>query len=153
MRYTKEQFIQAVQDSKSYAEVCRQIGLSPKGGNLNTIKKKIILWGLDSSHFTGALWSKGKTFIEDTRIRKTVIQSILKPNSGWSTHAVKQKLLKEGLKEHKCENCGLEEWLGQPIPIQLHHINGIRDDHTFENLQILCPNCHAQTDNYCGKKK
>ena len=48
MRYTKEQFIQAVQDSKSYAEVCRQIGLSPKGGNLNTIKKKIILWGLDS---------------------------------------------------------------------------------------------------------
>lgn len=153
MRYTKEQFIQAVQDSKSYAEVCRQIGLSPKGGNLNTIKKKIELWGLDSSHFTGSLWSKGKTFIEDTRIRKTDIQNILKPNSGWSTHAVKQKLIKEGLKEHKCEGCGLEEWLGQPIPIQLHHINGIRNDHTFENLQILCPNCHAQTDNYCGKKK
>ena len=53
-KYTKEEFIQAVKDSKSYAEVCRRIGISPKGGNLNTVKNKIEEFNLDKSHFTGS---------------------------------------------------------------------------------------------------
>ncbi|MBO7693560.1 MAG: hypothetical protein J6T10_13090 [Methanobrevibacter sp.] len=53
-KYTEEQLKQAVKDSKSYAEVCRKIGISPKGGNLNTVKKKIEDLNLDKSHFTGA---------------------------------------------------------------------------------------------------
>lgn len=56
------------------------------------------------------------------------------------------------MKEKKCECCGRTEWLGQPIALELHHLNGIRDDLRIENLQILCPNCHAFTDNYRGKK-
>ena len=67
---------------------------------------------------------------------------------------LRERLLKEGLKEHKCENpkCGLSEWHNLPIPLQLHHINGDRTDNRLENLQLLCPNCHALTDNYCGRK-
>lgn len=63
-----------------------------------------------------------------------------------------KKLFNDGIKERRCERCGLSEWCGNPIPLELHHINGNRYDNHLENLQILCPNCHALTDNYRGKK-
>ena len=64
---------------------------------------------------------------------------------------IKGKLIREGLKENKCEICGLiNEWNGKPLVLQLHHINGNHTDNRLENLQILCPNCHSQTDTYCG---
>lgn len=68
-----------------------------------------------------------------------------------STYHLKLRLFKEGLKLKKCECCNNTEWQGQPIALELHHINGVSDDLRLENLQILCPNCHAFTDNYRGK--
>jgi hypothetical protein len=68
-----------------------------------------------------------------------------------SSHRLKLKLLEDGLKQRCCERCGQEEWLGEPIPIELHHVNGDRFDNRFRNLQLLCPNCHALTDNHAGK--
>lgn len=65
---------------------------------------------------------------------------------------VKRRLLKEGLKKPICENCGLSEWQGVEIPLEIHHIDGDKTNNTIENLQILCPNCHALTDNYRRKK-
>ena len=55
------------------------------------------------------------------------------------------------MKEYRCECCGNTEWMGKPIALELHHVNGIKDDLRVENLQLLCPNCHAFTDNYRGK--
>ena len=65
-----------------------------------------------------------------------------------STYHLKTRLLKEGIKEYKCENCENTEWLGASIPLELHHINGNNLDNRLENLQLLCPNCHAFTDTY-----
>jgi hypothetical protein len=67
------------------------------------------------------------------------------------SHELKLKLLEDGLKEYKCENCNLSKWLGKPIPLELHHINGNRYDNREENLQILCPNCHAMTKNHTAR--
>lgn len=150
-KYTEEQFINAVKEGHSYAEVCRIIGITPKGGNLNTVKKKIQQLNLDMSHFTGARWNKGLTSENHPSIKKKNISEILIENSGWNSHNIKKRILSEGLKEYKCECCGLTEWLGKPISLELHHLNGIHTDNRLENLQILCPNCHAQTDNYSGK--
>jgi 5-methylcytosine-specific restriction endonuclease McrA len=66
------------------------------------------------------------------------------------TH-LKRRLLGEGLKVNRCEACGLTQWRGQPLSMALHHLNGDGRDNRLENLQLLCPNCHAQTDNYSGK--
>ena len=61
-----------------------------------------------------------------------------------------EQFLKEGLKENKCELCGISEWNGKPLVMQLHHIDGNNKNNSLENLQLLCPNCHSQTENYCG---
>jgi len=71
--------------------------------------------------------------------------------SAISAYKLKNKLLRDGLKHHKCESCGGEEWMGKPIPIELDHIDGNRYNNDLSNLRILCPNCHAQTDTYSGK--
>jgi hypothetical protein len=66
---------------------------------------------------------------------------------------IKIRLINAGLKEDKCEGCGLTEWKGKKITMELHHINGINNDDRLENLEFLCPNCHAQTETYGGKNK
>lgn len=64
---------------------------------------------------------------------------------------LKQRLLKEGLKENRCEWCGLTNWRGKPLNMALHHLNGDGGDNRLENIVFLCPNCHAQTPNYGGR--
>jgi IS1 family transposase len=68
------------------------------------------------------------------------------------SHALRLKLIKTGVKEHQCERCNLTQWNGLPIPLELDHINGNNKDNRLENLRILCCNCHAQTDNWRGRK-
>ncbi|WP_234735729.1 HNH endonuclease signature motif containing protein [Tellurirhabdus bombi] len=69
----------------------------------------------------------------------------------YQTHKLKKRLLKEGYKKHECESCGLSKWLEQPIPLELHHKDGNRKNNALINLSLLCPNCHALTENYRAK--
>ncbi len=78
--------------------------------------------------------------------RKVVTQSK-------SRLSVKRALLREGILSNKCDECGLDEWRGKPLSIHVDHINGIHDDHRLENLRMLCPNCHSQTETYGAKNR
>lgn len=71
----------------------------------------------------------------------------------YQTLKLKKRLIKEGIFENQCAECGIIEWNGKPISMQLDHVNGDSSDHRLQNLRMLCPNCHSQTDTYCGKNK
>lgn len=147
---TKEEYEQAVRNSHSIAGVCRQLGLKPAGGNYRIIHQVIEQYHLDISHFTGKGWNVGLTFKPQ---KEKPLEKILVKNSTFQSYKLKKRLLKEGLKEKKCECCGLRIWQGKEIPLEIHHINGDNHDHRISNLQMLCPNCHALTDNYRGLNK
>lgn len=66
---------------------------------------------------------------------------------------LKRRLLSAGLREARCELCGLDEWRGAALSVALHHLNGDRLDNRIENLQLLCPNCHSQTENFAGRNR
>ncbi|WP_156176110.1 HNH endonuclease [Hymenobacter terrenus] len=114
---------------------------------IKTVQEKIKAYGVDTSHFTGAAWNKGPQY------RAVGKQALIEHSTYRFTHSLRKRLLKEKLKEHRCENCGLQEWQAQPIPLELHHLNGLNNDHRLQNLQLLCPNCHAQTNSYRGKNQ
>lgn len=82
--------------------------------------------------------------------KETFIERYLKEGIACCTRHRKY-LLQFGIKENKCEVCGISEWNGKPLMCQLHHLNGNRNDNRIENLQMLCPNCHSQTENYQNK--
>jgi hypothetical protein len=145
-KYTDEQFINAVKSSNSIAETLRALGLKPVGGNYGTVRNKIALLGLSSDHFVGQSWSKGQTIGP-----KRDIECYLNNEVGISSDKLKRRLIGEGIFERKCYGCGNTEWLGEPIPLELDHINGKHKDNTLSNLNLLCPNCHTLTPTYRGK--
>ena len=63
-----------------------------------------------------------------------------------------KRILKSG-REYKCEICGISEWQNSEIKLQVHHVDGNRTNNNLCNLQLLCPNCHSQTDNFCSKNR
>lgn len=147
--WNDEQFTNAVLTSTSYAEVIRKLGLKVAGSNYDTVKRTIKELNLDISHMKGFAWNKG---IHYTLKQSKPLSEILIEHSSYiSTFNLKNRLFKEKIKDRKCEKCGLKTWQGYNIPLELHHKNGIKDDLRLENLQILCPNCHALTDNHRGK--
>lgn len=148
--WTDEDLVRAVRASDSMGQVASKLGLScTAAGNRGTIQKYIKSLGIDTSHFTGKGWSSKRPGFS----RAKPLEEILVVESTYSTSNLKARLLAAGLKEKKCECCGLTTWRGEDIPLEVHHINGIANDHRLENLQLICPNCHAQTDNYRGKNR
>ena len=149
--YTDDQFCDAVRTSLSIAQVMNKLGLKPTGGNYTHFKFTANRLGVNFSHFTGQAHLRGKHHNWSPKIP---LDEIMVENSTYSNRGdLKRRMLEVGLLTYECAICNLVEWRGQSLSLHLDHINGHPTDHRCDNLRLLCPNCHAQTDTYCGKNK
>jgi 5-methylcytosine-specific restriction endonuclease McrA len=150
-KYTKELLEEVAKESFSIRQMVLKFGLKQTGGNNTSMKKRLIKFEVDTSHFTGMLWSKGKTRIEDNRIfHKYSIEDIFCEESKVSIKHFKNIL--KSLIEYKCASCGNEGiWQEKEIVLEMEHKNGINNDNRLENLEFLCPNCHSQTSTFRGR--
>jgi len=147
-KYSVDNLKNAVKNSRSIRQVLDKLGIVPAGGNYQTVKRRIAKYSIDTSHFGGQSWNKGKI----TGPKKSV-HFYLTKNSVVQSFRLKKRLLSENVFEHKCSKCKQTKWLNYSIPLELHHIDGDHYNNELINLILLCPNCHALTDNYRGKNK
>lgn len=151
-KWKKDHLESIVKDSASIAQVLEKLNLRG-GGNHATIKAAIKRFNIDTTHFTGRSWSKGKTALDDPRIGKKDITRFFAENSVVSAGYIKRLIKTHKLLPYRCV-CGIENsWQGIPITLQLDHIDGDRKNHKLDNLRFMCPNCHSQTPTYSGKNK
>lgn len=150
-RNSDQSFINAVKRSNTWANVARILNLEITGGaSRSRFRQRANKLGVDTSHFLSSGWSKG------TRgpLWKPVEHFLKKGKTcGIGSWRLRNRLYTEGLKSPKCENCNITEWEHNPISLHLHHKNGDDTDNRLCNLQILCPNCHSQTPNFCSRNR
>lgn len=147
MKYKKDDIKKIVGDKKTIGDVLIEMGINPKGGgkNLRNIIRDILV---ENGVYNGHAHNKGKSYImikdEDFFIKSE------KKRNYWN---IRQALFKRGIKEKKCERCGLDKWLGKEIPVEIHHKDGDKLNNVISNLEVLCPNCHYFTDTYKSKNR
>lgn len=140
-QFSNEEIEQFVKESKSYAQLAIKIGYDTgvnNGSAYRAVHQMIDQLSLDTSHFTGQGWNKGN--FDYSRFR---YGNPIKSSNALDALAA--------LRGRKCECCGLSEWLGKEIALEVHHIDGDGLNNDLSNLQILCPNCHSTTDNWKGR--
>lgn len=140
-----EEFRKIISGSKTYTECLKKLGLGVSGGgSLKLLKQRISNLGCSTDHFNAAYSEIIKP--------KYSLEEILVENSSYhNLGSLKKRLLEAEKLTYECEICGISEWMGQEISLHLDHINGINNDNRLENLRLLCPNCHSQTETYAGR--
>lgn len=139
---SKDIFVSVCESATSMAAAAAELKLQ-----FSTFKKYAIIYGCYHTNQGGKGYKKPSN-------QKIPLQDILNGQyPEYQTGKLRVRLIKESLKALRCEICNLTEWLGKEITIELHHIDGDSRNHTLDNLQMVCPNCHSQTDNFRGKSR
>ena len=130
--YTDADVLETVPKVTSMAQLLKALGLRAAGGNYANMNRILQRLGADTSHWKGRAWNKGDKLKDWSDYSRAVN---LKP------HLITER-------GHKCEECANTKWLGKDIPLEIHHKDGDRTNNALDNLELLCPNCHALTDSW-----
>lgn len=138
------EFEKLVKENTSYNQIIRNLNLSPCGAANKAVKKRISDLKCSTKHF--------KLQIISGTIPEMPLEKQLIENSISCRSSLKKKLFKHNLLKEECSKCFQGPlWNNEKLALQLDHINGIHNDNRLENLRILCPNCHSQTNTFSGK--
>lgn len=138
-QFTEEEFRNIIATSQSWAQAAERMGYSPRGGSIIATLKTICQEkNIDSSHMLGQAHNLNE--FDYSRFQYGVA---IKANN------MKNALIH--LRGHQCEQCLNTKWRDNPIPLEVHHLDGEHLNNELNNLQLLCPNCHALTNNWRGK--
>jgi Zn finger protein HypA/HybF involved in hydrogenase expression len=137
------EFIRICLESDTMAQAAAKLGL-----HFNTFKRKAIKLDCYKTNQAGKGIKK-----KDNGNKISLIEILEGKHPYYQTNKLRKRLISEGYKTGECEVCEITEWNGQPITIELDHIDGNRNNHSLENLKMLCPNCHSQTSTFRGKKR
>lgn len=132
----KEEILQWIAENQPKAYICKELQCKPE-----TLERYL---GIMKIEYKGNQGLKGFKTIDTNYIPAEQYAQ----NSNTSSSRLRDKLIREQIKEKKCEHCGLTHWLDQEILLELHHKDGNHYNNNFDNLEILCPNCHSLTQNY-----
>lgn len=147
--WNKQNLIDTVLKAKCWMDWLRLLEIPGRGCNYRTLKRKAILYNIDTSHFDSVYV---KTHKSQRILKNRPDEEIFNSNKPIKTASVKKEYINRILKNPKCEICGITNWNGKEIIFQLHHKDGNHKNNNLDNLILLCPNCHSQTDNYANKK-
>lgn len=146
---TSEEFKQFVESAASTSDLLRMMGLGIGGNNYLTLKKRLILEGFDPQILVLKSRLKLKALVS---ANTHTLDDYLTNTHPIKSTRLKAKLLTVGLIEEVCASCNQgPTWNNKPLTLQLDHVNGVNTDNRLENLRLLCPNCHTQTDTYAGR--
>jgi 5-methylcytosine-specific restriction endonuclease McrA len=141
-----DEFKKIVSDSRTITECLNKLGLTNKGRNNKTFLARVEEENISIEHIRKQSASVAQ---ESKRIP---LEDFLVLGREVKGSAIKRKLIAAGLMKDECAVCGqLPEWNGKPLSLELDHINGNRLDNRIENLRIICPHCHSQTDTFRGR--
>ncbi|MFE5767102.1 HNH endonuclease signature motif containing protein [Streptomyces sp. NPDC056485] len=154
VKWTREVLEEAVAASCNMYAVLHRLGLEPVGGHHAHISRKVKAFAIDTSHFTGPTRTER---MRDNRRRRTAEEILREDCSPHATRTpnsrLRRALLETGADEC-CASCGIKAaWLGEPLPLEVDHIDGNWRNNRRENLRFLCPNCHSTTSTYRGRGK
>lgn len=148
----RETFQKIMNECNMVKEAFDKLQIPFSTGMYKTLRRRIAEENIDISHLkTGVGANKGRKFPGFARAG-SLDEILVKDSKYTNKRFLKKRLLESKILPNQCQLCGqLPEWNGKPLTLQLDHKNGDNQDNRLENLRIVCPNCHTQTDTYAGK--
>ena len=171
MNGQRDRILEMLREGTSFADISTATGVSQPTisyhANKNGLGRKLLAKTID--------WAAVQAYHDAGHIRADCIRKFTMARESWdkavrrgqltarsftkplsevtSRTTARHRLLREGGGAGSCQTCGVSEWMGASLVLQLDHINGINNDNRRENLRWLCPNCHSQTSTFCGRNK
>ncbi|MFC9686698.1 HNH endonuclease signature motif containing protein [Streptomyces sp. NPDC056948] len=153
-KWTREILGPVVAESTSVNQVLRRLGLEPVGGHHTNISRRIKAYDIDTSHFTPVARTERQRYNQRRRTAEEILTEDTSPHPMRTPGTRLKRAMRELGAVERCALGGIEPlWLGEPLPLEIDHIDGNWRNNRIDNLRMVCPNCHSTTDSYRGRGK